>query len=67
MRRPVFLMILAVLGALAAGPALAQPPRLPGVLPLDRILPGIRRSHPGQNSMMRMVLRPAPAARSIIT
>jgi hypothetical protein len=48
MRRPVFLMILAVLGVLAAGPAPAQPPRLPGVLPLDRILPGIRRSHPGQ-------------------
>src|SRR4051812_26954189 len=29
-----------------AAPALAQ--RAPGVLPLDRILPEIRRTHPGQ-------------------
>src|ERR1700728_2132880 len=47
--RPGFpFLILAVLGALASGPAFAQPGRLPGVLPLDRILPGIRRSHPGE-------------------
>jgi len=48
MRSRIFLMILALLGALAAGPATAQPPREPGVLPLDRILPSIRRDHPGQ-------------------
>ena len=47
MRSGIFLMILALLGALAA-PAIAQPQREPGVLPLDRILPGIRRDHPGQ-------------------
>ena len=47
MRSSFFLMILA-LGALAAGPATAQPLREPGVLPLDRILPGIRREYPGQ-------------------
>ena len=47
--RPGFLfLILAVLGALASGPAIAQPGRLPGVLPLDRILPGIRRTYPGE-------------------
>jgi hypothetical protein len=47
--RPSFsLAILALLGALAAWPAVAQPPREPGVLPLDRILPGIRRTHPGE-------------------
>jgi hypothetical protein len=48
MRPGIFLMILAALGLLAAGPAAAQPQRDPGVLPLDRILPGIRASHPGQ-------------------
>jgi len=47
MRSGIFLMILVLLGALAA-PATAQPSREPGVLPLDRILPEIRRSHPGQ-------------------
>ena len=47
MRSRIFLVILALLGALA-GPAMAQPPREPGVLPLDSILPGIRRDHPGQ-------------------
>jgi hypothetical protein len=47
--RPGFLLfVLAVLGALAAGPATAQPGRPPGVLPLDRILPGIRRDYPGE-------------------
>jgi hypothetical protein len=48
MRPGLFLIILASLGLLAAGPVAAQPPRDPGVLPLDRILPGIRRSHPGE-------------------
>jgi hypothetical protein len=48
MRSGIFLVILALFGALAADPVLAQPPREPGVLPLDRILPGIRHSHPGQ-------------------
>jgi hypothetical protein len=48
MRSGIFLMILVLLGALAAGPATAQPQREAGVLPLDRILPGIRRDHPGQ-------------------
>jgi hypothetical protein len=48
MRPGFFLVILAILGALAAGPASAQPGRLPGVLPLDRILPGIRRAYPGE-------------------
>ena len=47
MRSGIFLIVLALLGALAA-PATAQPQREPGVLPLDRILPGIRRDHPGQ-------------------
>ena len=48
MRPGLFLIILASLGLLATGPVAAQPPRDPGVLPLDRILPGIRRSHPGE-------------------
>ena len=48
MRPGFILLILAVLGALASGPAAAQPGRLPGVLPLDRILPGIRRTYPGE-------------------
>jgi hypothetical protein len=48
MRPSLFLMILALLGAFWVGPATAQPPRQPGVLPLDRILPGIRRAYPGQ-------------------
>ena len=48
---PVFLAVLAVSVAgpafLMATSAFAQPGRDPGVLPLDRILPGIRRSYPG--------------------
>jgi hypothetical protein len=48
MRLGFFLAVLTMLGTLAAGPALAQPPRMPGVMPLDRILPGIRRSYPGE-------------------
>jgi hypothetical protein len=36
------------LGLFLAGPALAQPPREPGVQPLDRILPGIRHEYPGE-------------------
>jgi hypothetical protein len=47
MRPGFFLIFLALLGSLSAGPALAQPPREPGVMPLDRILPGIRRNFPG--------------------
>jgi hypothetical protein len=47
MRPGFFLIFLAVLGSLSAGPVLAQPRRDPGVLPLDRILPGIRRNYPG--------------------
>jgi hypothetical protein len=48
MRSSFFLMILALLGGLAVGPVTAQPQRESGVLPLDRILPGIRSTHPGQ-------------------
>jgi hypothetical protein len=48
MRPGISLLIVAVFGVLAAGPALAQPRRMPGVLPLDRILPGIRRAYPGE-------------------
>lgn len=53
MRACIFSVILAGLTALAA-PALAQPygppdraPYGDGVQPLDRLLPGIRRAHPG--------------------
>jgi hypothetical protein len=48
MRLGFLLMILPALGLLLTGPALAQPRREPGVQPLDRILPGIRRDHPGE-------------------
>lgn len=48
MRSAFFLVILAALGVLTAGPAPAQPQRDPGILPLDRILPGIRATRPGQ-------------------
>ena len=44
----IFLVLWAVLGALGPGPAAAQPGGRPGVLPLDRILPGIRREYPGE-------------------
>jgi hypothetical protein len=46
--RPGFIFLaLMALVALAAGPATAQPGR-PGVLPLDRILPDVRRAYPGE-------------------
>ena len=48
MRPGFFPLVLAVLGLLASGPVAAQPRRDPGVLPLDRILPGVRATHPGQ-------------------
>ena len=54
MRPGFFLIFLALLGSFVAGPhflatpVLAQPPRIPGVMPLDRILPGIRRDYPGE-------------------
>lgn len=48
MRPGFFLLVLAGLVALAAGPAAAQPGRQPGVLPLDRILPDVRRAYPGE-------------------
>jgi hypothetical protein len=49
MRPGFFLLVLPLCGWLAAlaAPAAAQPGRLPGVLPLDRILPGVRREYPG--------------------
>lgn len=49
--RALFLALLALAAAFAVQPASAQP-RPPvgreGVQPLDRLLPGIRRQHPGQ-------------------
>lgn len=47
MRPGFFLLVLAAVLGLAAGPAAAQPSR-PGVLPLDRILPDVRRAYPGE-------------------
>jgi hypothetical protein len=45
---PVFLGFFALLAAGPVQPALAQPgPGRGGVQPLDRLLPGIRRGHPG--------------------
>ena len=50
--RPAFFLGLALLLApvptLLDAPALAQPRREAGAQPLDRILPEIRRTHPGQ-------------------
>jgi hypothetical protein len=46
MRARLFLALLLSLLPLAALPAAAQPGR-DGVQPLDRLLPGIRRDHPG--------------------
>lgn len=46
MRAPFVLALLLSLLPLVAPPAMAQPGR-DGVQPLDRLLPGIRRSHPG--------------------
>jgi hypothetical protein len=46
--RPAFILLLALLAAGLSTPALAQMPRAPGVQPLDRLLPEVRRSVPGQ-------------------
>jgi hypothetical protein len=46
--RPVFILLMALLAAGLSTPALAQIPRAPGVQPLDRLLPEVRRSVPGQ-------------------
>ena len=46
--RPAFILFLALLAAGLSTPALAQMPRAPGVQPLDRLLPEVRRSVPGQ-------------------
>ncbi len=46
MRAPLFFALLLSLLPLAAAPVAAQPVR-DGVQPLDRLLPGIRRAHPG--------------------
>lgn len=44
----IFLGFLVTLAALAPAPAAAQPGRhRDGIQPLDRLLPGIRRGHPG--------------------
>src|ERR1700743_749182 len=49
--RPSFLLLVAALAIGLSGPALAQDRRFegraPGVQPLDRILPEVRRSNPG--------------------
>src|SRR6187200_1687873 len=47
---PLFLVFLGLLALAPASTALAQPyggPYRDGVQPLDRLLPGIRRAHPG--------------------
>lgn len=46
--RPAFILLMAVLAAGLSTPALAQAQRAPGVQPLDRLLPEVRRSVPGQ-------------------
>lgn len=46
--RPAFILLMALLAAGFSTPALAQMPRAPGVQPLDRLLPEVRRSVPGQ-------------------
>src|SRR6201986_961852 len=43
-----FVLLAAALAIGLSGPAQAQAPRAPGVQPLDRILPEVRRSHPGE-------------------
>src|ERR1700744_4610315 len=43
-----FVLLVAALAIGSSGPALAQAPRAPGVQPLDRILPEVRRSNPGE-------------------
>lgn len=46
--RPAFLLLVAVLAAGLSSPVSAQLYRPPGVLPLDSILPEVRRAVPGQ-------------------
>src|ERR1700761_821849 len=46
--RQAFILLMACLAAGLSTPALAQMPRAPGVQPLDRLLPEVRRSVPGQ-------------------
>lgn len=46
--RPAFILLLALLAAGLSSPVLAQAPRVPGAQPLDRLLPEVRRSVPGQ-------------------
>ena len=46
--RPAFILLLALLAAGLSNPARAQIPRAPGVQPLDRLLPEVRRTIPGQ-------------------
>ena len=46
--RPAFILLMALLAVGLSTPALAQMPRAPGVQPLDRLLPEVRRSVPGQ-------------------
>jgi hypothetical protein len=46
--RAAFILLMALLAAGLSTPALAQIPRAPGVQPLDRLLPEVRRSVPGQ-------------------
>jgi hypothetical protein len=43
-----FVLAIAALAIGLSGPVLAQVPRAPGVQPLDRILPEVRRSNPGE-------------------
>jgi hypothetical protein len=43
-----FVLLVAALAIGSSGPASAQAPRAPGVQPLDRILPEVRRSNPGE-------------------
>lgn len=46
--RPAFLLLVAAMAAGPSVPASAQASRAPGVQPLDRILPEVRRAYPGQ-------------------
>ena len=46
--RPAFILLLALMAAGLSRPASAQFFRAPGVQPLDRILPEVRRAYPGQ-------------------
>lgn len=46
--RPAFILLLAFLAAGLSSPAMAQAQRAPGVQPLDRLLPEVRRNVPGQ-------------------